>query len=200
MKLSDLLPDSRFPAITDVLARYRFFKSSLLTTHTTLAVNETVSRITEEAQRLVRVQVGAVSGGTVTVQVQVDGRDMFTDAVRPVSGGAVQDATATHVFPAGALVSTIIEATSGAPTGSTGVIIETEPFELIPRAEPVKLEGPDRLKPSARRQARVASAGVKAEPRGLIGPVEGTGRVAPTDSRAARSPAPRVGRYSRPRR
>ena len=158
MNLSDHLADQRRAAIPDLRTRNLFFQGNLETQHTTLAVNNTVTKTIDDLMRIRSVQVGTVTGGTVTIQVQVDGRDLFDDTVRPVSGGAVREPTNVYTFPAGSAVSTIIEATSGAPSGNANVVIETEPYRLAPRLPEVFPSGGDRLPPSKRGRAGLLNA------------------------------------------
>lgn len=157
--LAQHFPDPRYPTLPDITARNRFFQSALSLQHTTLSVNDTQTQTATELQRVKLVQVGTVSGGTVTVQLQVEGRDLFDDTVRPVSGAAVREPTNVYTFPAGSVLSTIIEATSGSPTGTANVVIETEPYILSPQLETVKLKGKARLRVSKRREAVLANAG-----------------------------------------
>lgn len=147
----DIMPDHGVGALRDARRRNVFLKSSMSASHTSLAIGDKqLAAFASETMRLRVAQVGAVSGGTVTVQVQIDGRDIFDDANRPVSGGAAQDATSIYIIPSGSVVETIIEATSGTPTGTANVVIETEPYVLNPRPEPIGLAGRDRLFPSVR--------------------------------------------------
>lgn len=152
-RLSDYLPDQRRSAIGDMLARNLFLRSSLLTTHTTLAANDTVTTQASESLRIREVQVGAVSGGTVTLQVYVDGVPVFQNSLRPVSGGAVRQPHLRDrwVIPGRSIVKTIIEATSGAPTGSANVVITTEPFVMVPQTPEIALKGRGRLRVSLQR-------------------------------------------------
>ena len=167
-RLSDFMPDRNRSAISDILARNRFFQAGMQADHTTLTVGNTVTQTTDELQRVRSIQVGTVAGGTVTVQVQVDGRDIFADASRPVSGGAVGEPTDVYTFPAGSVISTIIEADSGTPTGTANIVIEAEPFQLLPRSEMVELRGKDRLLLHRRREHELAAAGVDFIERSLI--------------------------------
>jgi len=154
--LSDLLPDPSRPALKDMAQRNIYLQGQLSGTHTTLAVSDAVALETDGvSQRLRSAQVGTVSGGTVTVQVQVNGVDAFDDASRPVSGAAPQDVTNMYIFPPGTAVTTIVEATTGVPTGEASVVIDTEPHVLLGKFQPVKLEGKDRLFPSRRKAAEV---------------------------------------------
>lgn len=157
LRLSDHMPDRRRGSIPDLLARHRYWQDSMSSQHTTLTVGNTVTQTTDEQLRIKNVQVGTVTGGTVTVQVQVEGRDIFTDASRPVSGGAVMEPTDIYTFPAGTPIATIIEASSGVPAGAANIVIATEPFELLPRSDLVELQGKDRLKMSSRRLAQQAN-------------------------------------------
>src|SRR3990167_6229840 len=129
--LSEYLPDARYASLPDVAARWRYSSASLQSTHTTLAVND-----------------------------EVNGRDIFDDAERPVSGGAEKEATAIYEFPPGTPVVTVIEATSGVPTGEAHTIISTELFTLLPQIPTVVLRGKDRLRVSRRREAERANTGV----------------------------------------
>lgn len=156
--LSDLLPDPARPALADVRDRNLFLSGELESTHTTLAVSDEATAETDGMpQRLRSVEVGAVAGGTVTVQVQVNGVDAFDDASRPVSGAGPSDVSSPYVFPAGTSVVSVIEATTGVPTGEANVVIETEPYILRPRRQPVELRGKDRLRVSKRKAARAAN-------------------------------------------
>ncbi len=155
----DLRADRARPVLADVAARNRFYPGAITTTHTALAVSDTQTTLGEELQRIRSVQVGAVAGGTVTVQVQAEGRDLFDDTLRPVSGGAVQEPSEPYLIPAGTPITTIIEATSGAPTGTVGVVIETETLEVSPRPVRVELRGKDRMFPSRRREADALNRG-----------------------------------------
>lgn len=158
LRLQDHLPDPRRPALPDLRERNQFFRAELSASHSTLTVGNTQTQTTTEQQRIRSVQVGAVSGGTVTVQVQVDGRDMFLDGHRPVSGSGPSDSSDVYVFPAGSVVSTIIEASSGVPTGTAQVAIETEPYVLLPWSDTVQLHG--KLRISRRRVADDLNAGL----------------------------------------
>jgi len=159
--LSEYLPDARYASLPDVAARWRYSSASLQSTHTTLAVNDEANAETDgQTQRIRSMQVGAVAGGTVTVQLQVNGRDIFDDAERPVSGGAEKEATAIYEFPPGTPVVTVIETTSGVPTGEADTIISTELFTLLPQIPTVVLRGKDRLRVSRRREAERANTGV----------------------------------------
>lgn len=158
-RLADLFPDPARPRIPDALARNLYFQSTFETEHTALTVGNTVTKTTDELQRIKSVQVGSVSGGTVTVQVQVDGRDVFDDTVRPISGGAVREPTDVYTFPAGSVISTIIEADSGTPAGTANIVIETEPYQLLPRSSVEELRGKDRLLNHKRREHELAMAG-----------------------------------------
>ena len=150
-RLSDLLPARGRPRFADLAERQRYLRDYASTAHTTLTVGNTQTTTATEPTRLRSVQVdGGVSGGTVTVQVQVDGRDMFLDGVRPVSGSTAAEATDRSVFPSGAVISTVIEASSGAPTGTANVVIDTEPFALTPYEPLVPLSARDRLHRSRR--------------------------------------------------
>lgn len=140
----DYLPDPARPAIADTGDRNVRFLSEAATEHTSLVVSDTQSLEFDEPTLIRTVTVGPTSGGTVTVQVQVDGRDIFDDTARPTSGTAVEP-TDSYLAPARTPVSTIIEATSGTPTGSTGVVLDTEGAVLLERHAPVVLEGADRL-------------------------------------------------------
>lgn len=154
--LSDLLPDPARPAMRDVAQRNIYLQGALASTHTSLAVSDTVSAETDGMpQRLRTVQVSGVAGGTVTVQVQVNGVDAFDDASRPVSGAAAAEVSNIYIFPAGTSVKTVIESTTGAPTGEAEVDIQAEPYVLLGRFQPVELQGKDRLFPSRRKAARV---------------------------------------------
>jgi len=175
----DLRPDRRRPVLADVAARQQFYSGAITTTHTTLAVNETITAFTDELQRFRGVQVGAVAGGTVTVQVQAEGRDLFDDTTRPVSGGEVQRPTEPYLIPAGTPITTIIEATSGVPTGTAGVVIETEPFVVHPRPAWVELRGKDRMFASRRRQAEAANRGESLLPRNWLGRMGRLDRASP---------------------
>lgn len=153
--LSDILPDPRRPAIRDVAQRNIYLHGALVSNHTTLSVSDEQAAETDGLpQRLRSVEVQGVSGGTVTVQVTVAGRDAFDDAVRPVSDAGPSEVTDIYVFPPGQEVHSIIEATSGTPTGTANVLIETEPYVLLGRFQPIELQGKDRLFPSRRRTAR----------------------------------------------
>jgi len=159
--LSEYLPDDRYASIPNVAARWQYSSDSLQSTHTTLAVsNEANAETDGMTQRIRSMQVGAVSGGTVTIQLQVNGRDIFDDAERPVSGGAEKEATHIYEFPPGTPVVTVIEATSGVPTGEADTSISTEPFTLLPQIPTVTLRGKDRLRMSRRRDARRANTGL----------------------------------------
>src|SRR3989304_1193517 len=163
--LSEYLPDARYPSIPDVNSRWRYSSASLQSTHTTLAVNDEANAETDgQTQRIRSMQVGAAAGGTVTVQLQVNGRDIFDDAERPGSGGAEKEATAIYEFPPGTPVVTAIEATSGVPTGEADTIISTELFTLLPQIPTVVLRGKDRLRVSRRRGAERANTGVDTGP------------------------------------
>jgi len=165
-RLSDLLPDERRPSIRDSAQRNLYLKGSLISNHTTLAVsNEAQADVDGMPQRLRSVEVQGVSGGTVTVQVKVNGVDAFDDAVRPVSDAGPSDVSSVYVFPAGTEVKSVIEATSGTPTGQANVLIDTEPFVLLGKFQPVVLQGADRLFPSRRRTADILNT--VAEPAGL---------------------------------
>jgi len=153
-KLSDYLPDPRRPALPDILNRNLFFQAVETTTHSTLAIGNEQEELTHELQRIKRVRVGDVTGGTVTIQVQVDGRDMFLDANRPVSGLEEREPDARYTFPAGSVLKTIYEAETGVPASDVRVVIELEPFVLVPPLPEVKVEGKDRLFPSRRRAAQ----------------------------------------------
>lgn len=155
MPLSDHFPDPRFPAAADIRNRWRYTRSSAGTSHSTLAVgNEQTTRV-REPLRIRQMKVGEVSGGTVTVQVKANGRDIFPDGNRPVSGGrpTKPHRKGSYIIPAGSILTTIIEATSGVPAGTAAVVIDTEPFTLLPKNAPVKLKGKDRLRPSRRQEA-----------------------------------------------
>lgn len=153
LRLSEHLPDERRPKLADILTRNEYAQSTLSSDHTDLTVGNTQTQTTDDLQRVRSVQVGSVSGGTVTIQMQVEGRDIFDDAARPVSGGEVQRPTEVYTFPAGSVVDTIVEASSGVPTGTANVVIETEPYVLGPRFEERVLRGKDRLLGSKRREA-----------------------------------------------
>src|SRR3972149_5354174 len=69
--LSEYLPDARYASLPDVAARWRSSPASLQSTHTTLAVNDEANAETDgQTQRIRSMQVGAVAGGTGTVQLQ----------------------------------------------------------------------------------------------------------------------------------
>jgi hypothetical protein len=131
--------------------------SRYTTQHTTLAVNETLTFTTTELLRIRGAQVQTVSGGTITVQVQANGRDLFDDTVRPISGAAPQEVTHLYTIPAGSAVSTIVEATSGVPTGTANIIVNVEPFEVLPKPA-IALIGRDRLRLSRRIEAQQIDA------------------------------------------
>lgn len=160
-RIRDFLPDKRRAALTDIRERVLYLRGRMQSTHTSLSVSDTQTAArASEVQRIRSVEVGDVSGGTVTVQVQVDGRDMFLDGNRPVSGdiNRVPDSR-YYNFPAGSVVTTIIEATSGAPTGDAKVVIDTEPFVLVPIVPTLKLKGKNRLKVDVRRAVEAFNAG-----------------------------------------
>jgi hypothetical protein len=110
-----------------------------------------------------------VTGGTVTVQVYVDGRPLYDDTQRPVSDSGWKEATDLYIVPAGSVVTTTIEATSGTPAGTANVSIDTEPYTLVPRSATVELHGRDRLRVSNRRAAAAVNAGMapSVEARGI---------------------------------
>lgn len=155
-RMKDYLPDPRRPSLQDIRERYLYLRGNINSQHTSLSVSDTVEATkTTELQRVRSVEVGEVSGGTVTVQVYVDGRPVFLDAERPVSGGgSMAPSNRYYNFPAGSVVKTVIEATSGVPAGSANVVIDTEPFVLVPIVEDVKLKGRQRLKHSERVRVR----------------------------------------------
>ena len=171
LPLSHYLPDPRRPAITDLQRRYQYFKASETTQHTTLTVGNTKTARTTELQRIKQVRAGGITGGTLTVQVQVNSRDIFQDALRPTTNGAPAKPhrEGKYTFPAGSTISTIVEATSGTPAGTLSVVIETEPFVLEPIPEPVVLRGKDRLFISRRREADDENAGFDLLERNLLG-------------------------------
>ncbi len=146
-------PDPRRPRLEDMRARYQFFKGSESTSHSTLTVGNEQSTLISAPLRIRQAQVEGVTGGTVTVQVTVDGRDLFSDAHRPVSDSGGKEVSDLYVIPAGSVVKTIIEASSGVPAGTANVLIDTEPFELVEPIPDVKLTGRDRLFSSRRRLA-----------------------------------------------
>ena len=94
------------------------------------------------------------------MQVQGDGRDLFDDTQRPVSGAAPKEATDLYIIPAGTPITTVVEADSGLPTGTANVVLETEPYRLFPQLETVVLHGRNRLRVSERRAAELANLGV----------------------------------------
>ena len=154
--LSDLLADELRPKLLDTAQRNVFLHGALESEHTTLAVADEARAETDGMpQRIRSVEVAGVSGGTVTVQVTVNGRDIFDDTVRPVSDAGPAEATDIYVFPAGSDVKTIIEATSGTPTGTASVVITTEPYILLGKFQPVVLRGKARMFSSRRREARI---------------------------------------------
>lgn len=160
MSILDLSPDPTRPGPADILARNLYFKDSLTATHTTLAVSNTLSQSVDSAMRINRVYVGTVSGGTVTIQIQVNGRDIFDDTLRPVSGGESRWPTDKYIITPGSLISSIIEATSGVPTGNANVVIKVSPFTLLPRTAQRQPRGPERLRLSKRTDYAVSNAGV----------------------------------------
>ena len=166
--LSDHLPDPRYAAIPDMRARQSYSGGSLSATPA-VAVASTDTTLATELLRIRSVQVGAVAGGTVTVQLQADGRDLFDDAERPVSGAAPKDVSAIYNIPAGTPVTAIVEADSGVPTGTANVAITTEPYRLLPQLETVALRRGDRLRVSRRNEADLANAGFSLVQRDLRG-------------------------------
>ena len=158
-ELSPLLPDPSRAALRDTQQRNLYLQTYLWSTHSTLAVNDTESAEGDgHPERIRSVQVGEVTGGTVTVQVQVEGADVFLDDERPVSGGEPEEASAPWIFTAGTPVATIIEATTGTPTGDASVVIETEMYLLLSKFVPIKLKGRDRLHTSRRKYAAALNA------------------------------------------
>ena len=171
LPLSHYLPDPRRPALSDLQRRYRYFKATETTQHTTLTVGNTKTARTTELQRIKQVRAGGITGGTLTVQVQVNSRDIFQDALRPTTNGAPAKPhrEGKYTFPAGSIISTIVEATSGVPAGTLSVVIETEPFVLEPIPEPVVLEHGDKLRISKRREAEELNAGIDTTAINLLG-------------------------------
>lgn len=174
--LQDYLPDPRLPALADVRERNLFLRGDASTQLTTITVGGTATTLTSEPLRIRSAQVQTVSGGTITVQVQLDGRDIFDDTVRPVSGSVARDPTNSYIVPAGTVITTTVEADSGVPAGTANVVIETEPYILVPRTPEIKLKGKDRLRVSKRRQAEafaqrgsLRTAAVAARREGAIG-------------------------------
>lgn len=163
-ELSSLLPDPNRPAPRDVAQRNLYLAGELESEHTTLSVSDTsYADVDGLPQRIRSLEVSAVSGGTVTVQCYVDGVPLYSDAERPVSGGGTTPVPAPFIFPAGAEVKTVIEDTTGTPTGTASVPMSTEPYILLGRYQPVDLHGAERLKVSARQQATALNtAGVPA--------------------------------------
>lgn len=190
--LSDLLPDSTRPAMRDISQRNIYLQGQLEGAHTSLAVSDEADLATDGLpQRLRSVQVSGVSGGTVTVQVKVNGVDAFPDAVRPVSGVGTQDVPAPYIFMAGTEVTSVIEATTGAPTGTAHVAVDTEPYVLLGRFKPVELQGKDRMFPSRRRAAEVLNtnavpAGAEQTSRLNAYTYGGTSPLTPSSSTIAR--------------
>ena len=186
LPLSHYLPDPRRPALSDLQRRYQYFKATETTQHTTVTVGNTKTTRTTELQRIKSVRAGAVTGGVLTVQVQVNGRDIFPDANRPLSGGrpARPHREGSYTFPANSTISTIVEADSGVSVAPLNVIIETEPFVLEPIPEPVVLEHGDKLRISKRREAEELNAGFDKAAVNLLGTPTGgfepkPGRVVP---------------------
>ena len=194
MRPSDHLADQHRAAIPDLRTRNLFFQDSMATQHTTLAVSNTITKTVDEFMRIRSVRVGTVTGGTVTIQVQVDGRDLFDDTLRPVSGGAVREPTNVYTFPAGSAVSTIIEATSGVPSGNANVVIEIEPYRLAPQLPTVAPSGGDRLPPSRRERADLLNA-TGATVRSTVSErrERGIGRLLDTHKAYQRYTAPQIG-------
>ena len=157
--LSELSPDRRFAPVSDHLARNQYVQGGLQTSHTTLTVGDEQAEQFSGLQRVRSVQVGPVSGGTVTVQVQVEGRDIFDDASRPVSGGAVQEPTDVYLMPAGTPVVSIIEADSGTPASDANVVLEIESYVLAPKIPHMVLHGKDRYRISRRRSVEIINSG-----------------------------------------
>lgn len=162
-RLSDHFPDPNRSRLADHLDRNRYVQSFMAAQHSTLTVGNTQTQTTTELQRVRSVQAGPVAGGTLTFQVYVDDRPIFDGSVRPVSGGGVMEPTDIYTIPAGSVVETIIEADSGVPAGTANVVIETEPYELRPRHEIVKLTGKNRLFASRRRRMEQANVGTDPE-------------------------------------
>lgn len=154
--IRDFFPDPRRPALRDIQDRLLYLRGAMSSSHTSLSVSDTAQAgKATELQRIRSVEVGDVSGGTVTIQVQVDGRDVFKDGNRPVSGGVNRIPDSRYYnFPAGSVVTTIIEATSGVPTGTASVVIDTEPFVVVPIIPELKLKGKSRLFVDRRRAVR----------------------------------------------
>jgi hypothetical protein len=142
------------------MARNLYTATSLSTGLGDVAVSTEATTVTTEPTRIRSAQVQGVSGGTVTVQVYADGRPLFDDTQRPVSGGAPMEATDLYTVPAGTVVTTVIEADSGTPTGTPSVLIEAEAYTLVPRSDRVELRGKDRLRPSRRRRAAMVNEGL----------------------------------------
>jgi hypothetical protein len=154
-EVSQLLPDETRPVLKDTRQRNLYLQAALWSTHDNLAVSDTEHAEGDgHPERIRAVQVSGVAGGTVTVQVQVEGADVFLDAERPVSGGEPEEASAPWIFTAGTPVTTIIEATSGTPTGEAHVDIATESYVLLSRFVPVQLRGRERLRTSKRKAAK----------------------------------------------
>ena len=86
--LSAHLSDPRYAAIPDMQRRNLFSGGSMVNALAAVAVSTTTTTYTTEPLRVRSAQVSTVAGGTVTVQVQADGRDLFDDTQRPVSGAA----------------------------------------------------------------------------------------------------------------
>ena len=169
LSLSDHLPDPRYAAIPDMRRRNVFSGGSMVNALAAVAVSTTTTTYTTEPLRVRSAQVGAVTGGTITVQVQADGRDLFDDTQRPASGAAPKEATDLYIIPAGTPITTTIEADSGIPTGTANVVLETEPFRLLPQLETVVLRRGDRLHVSRRNEAEIANSGRSLIGTGLLG-------------------------------
>lgn len=137
------------------------FYTTESTQHTALAVGDTKTQLASELLRIRGAQAGTVAGGTVTFQVQADGRDLFSDALRPVSGGAFQEATDLYTIPPGTVIGTVIEATTGTPTGNANIVIDMEPYVRPPVVKVIVLRGKDRMFMSRRLDAEAANRGVE---------------------------------------
>ncbi len=137
------------------------FYTAESTQHTALAVGDTKTQLASELLRIRGAQAGTVAGGTVTFQVQADGRDLFNDALRPVSGGSFQEVSDIYTIPPGTVIGTVIEATTGTPTGNANVIIDMEPYTRPPVPRFIVLRGKDRLFMSRRLEAEAANRGAE---------------------------------------
>jgi hypothetical protein len=137
--IRDFVPSGN--VLADVRRRNIYSVGYDATQHTSTVLSDTQTFLAENLGRVAKVTLMNTVAAVVdfTVQVIVDGRDIYDDALRPtILAGATTSITAEvpskHPYKRGDVVQTVIEAVDATQTGVLNVSIETEPYELVPLA------------------------------------------------------------------